>query len=228
MTLSVIIPALNEARRIPGLAAGLARQNTAHEVILVDGGSDDETVQLARNAGYKTLTTSAGRGRQLRVGAEAANGDILLFLHADSQLPDGALAAIENALRTHPAAPGGNFKLVFDGDDDFSRWLNGFYAWIRARGFYYGDSGVFVRRQVYDHIGGIRPIALMEDYDFNRRMERYGETVCIEDPVLTSSSRRFRNRRPGAIVMGWIIIHGLFHLGVAPDRLARWYNSKRA
>ncbi|MDD9877461.1 MAG: TIGR04283 family arsenosugar biosynthesis glycosyltransferase [Magnetovibrio sp.] len=227
MKVSVIIPALNEAPRLPALAAALAAEPVDHEVILVDGGSRDDTVATARRLGFRVLETEPGRGRQLAAGAAAARGQVFWFVHADTRLPASALAAVAAELGRRPGAVGGNFRLLFDGDDGFSRWLDGFYAWIRARGFYYGDSGVFVRRWVYEALGGIRPIALMEDYDFNRRMEEFGDTICISEPPLVSSSRRFRGRRPAAIVIGWFLIHGLFHLGVSPDRLAAWYDSAR-
>ena len=95
---------------------------------------------------------------------------------------------------------------------------------------YYGDSGIFVRRDIYERIGGIRPIALMEDYDFVRRLEKVGPTLCIDDPPLITSSRKFQGRRRFAIVTGWIWIHALWYLGVSPDRLARMYygTGKRA
>ena len=227
MKVSVIIPALNEAPRLPALAAALAAEPVDHEVILVDGGSRDDTVATARRLGFRVLETEPGRGRQLAAGAAAARGQVFWCAHADTRLPASALAAVAAELGRRPGAVGGNFRLLFDGDDGFSRWLDGFYAWIRARGFYYGDSGVFVRRWVYEALGGIRPIALMEDYDFNRRMEEFGDTICISEPPLVSSSRRFRGRRPAAIVIGWFLIHGLFHLGVSPDRLAAWYDSAR-
>ena len=124
-------------------------------------------------------------------------------------------------LAARPEAIGGNFRLDFDGETGFDKWLEQFYAWIRARGFYYGDSGIFVRRAVYERLGGMRPIALMEDYDFVRRPARFGPTICINDPPLVTSSRRFAGRSPAAIVLGWLEIHALFHLGVSPDRLAR-------
>lgn len=126
-----------------------------------------------------------------------------------------------------PDVIGGNFRLLFDGDDAFSRWLDGFYAWIRRRGLYYGGSGIFVRRRVCDVLGGVRPVNLMEDYDFTRRLEAFGRTVCIDTPPLVSSSRRFRGRHLVAIVAGWLLIHGLYHLGVPPAQLARLYNSAR-
>jgi len=227
MSISVIIPTLNEAPRLGALLGALGRETVGHEVIVVDGGSDDGTAARARQLGARVLETPPGRGGQLVAGAGAARGEVLFFLHADTRFPAGGLAAIERALAADPGVVGGNFRVLFDGDDDFSRWLDGFYAWIRSHGFYYGDSGVFVRRRVYDALGGIRPVELMEDYDFNRRMEGFGKTVCIGDPALVSSARRFAGRRPVNIVTDWFLIHGLFHLGVPPGWLAKFYDSAR-
>ena len=124
-----------------------------------------------------------------------------MFLHADTTFPEGGLSRIVDQLQGSPDAVGGNFRLVFDGRDGFSRWLTGFYAWIRRRGLYYGDSAVFVRRAVYDQLGGIRPLALMEDLEFNRRLERAGPTLCIEVPAFLTSSRKFRGRNPASIIV---------------------------
>ena len=223
--ISVIIPTVDEAAALPRLLAGLRCQGVASEIILVDGGSRDDTVPRAREYRVKVVHSAPGRGTQLRAGAEAARGDILLFLHADSVFPDGGLARIEEILES-PRIVGGNFRLVFDGESGFSRWLTRTYAWIRKRGLYYGDSGVFVRRDVYDALGGVRPIPLMEDFDFTRRLERFGETCCIDEPPLITSSRRFEGRHPLRIVWGWLKIHALFYLKVSPDRLARMYYGK--
>jgi len=225
--ISIIIPTLNEARNLPRLLRALQGETLAHEVLVVDAYSLDGTAAQARDLGARVVMSDPGRGRQIHEGARHARGGILLFLHADSVFPRGGLAAVDRALAARPDAPGGNFRLLFDGDDRFSRWLEGFYAWIRARGVYYGDSGIFVRRDVYQDLGGIRPMALMEDYDFVRRLERAGETLCIGEAPLTTSSRRFRGRRPAMIVIGWLWIHALFLLGVPPDRLARLYDSER-
>ena len=222
--ISVVIPTLDEAEMLPRLLSSLAAQ--AAEIIVVDGGSRDGTEAVARAHGARLLRAGPGRGTQLRRGAEVARGAVLLFLHADCVFPHGGLASIERCLAASPEVVGGNFRLVFEGDDAFSRWLTGFYGWIRERGFYYGDSGLFVRREVYRALGGIRPIALMEDYDFVRRLEGFGRTFRIADALLTSS-RRFEGRGPAAIVCGWLLIHALFHMGVAPEWLARLYDSER-
>jgi hypothetical protein len=173
----------------------------------------------------RTLVSRSGRGAGLSIGAEASHGDVLFFLHADSTLPPGAFDRINEALSTDAKIIGGNFRLVFDGDTDFSKWLTGFCAWIRLLGFYYGDSGIFARRSVYEALGGFRPIPVMEDWDFVRRLERFGRTCCIEDPLVTSS-RRFEGRHPLEIVYGWVTIHALFWLGVSPDRLVEIYRKQ--
>ena len=224
----VVIPALNEAARMPGLLHALRAEPVSLEVIVVDGDSADGTAEAARAAGA-TLVLSAprGRGQALTAGAEAARGETLLFLHADCVFPPGGLAALERLLRERPEVVGGNFRLLFDGDDGFSRWLTGFYALIRRLGFYYGDSGIFVRRAVLEAIGGVRPIALMEDYDRVRRLRRAGPTACVVEPPLVTSSRRFAGRRPAAIVLGWVRVHLLYWLGVDPARLALLYDSER-
>ncbi len=226
--ISVVIPALNEAARLPRLLRALRAEPARCETIVVDGGSEDGTAEAARAAGA-TLVLSAprGRGQQMAAGAAAARGPVLLFLHADSAFPSGGLRALEALLRGRPEVVGGNYRLVFDGEDGFSRWLAGFYAAIRAFGFWYGDSGIFVRRAVYDALGGVRPIAVMEDYDLVRRLRRAGPTVCLAEPPLTTSSRRFEGRRPPAIVLGWARIHLFYWLGASPERLALLYDSER-
>ena len=228
VALSVIIPTLNEAARLPRLLHAIRQQAVQAEITVVDGGSSDDTVAIATHAGVRVLHSPPGRGRQIGLGAAQARGPVLLFLHADTLLPPEALQRLCERLDADRDLIGGNFRLLFDGGDRFSRWLNGFYRWIRLHGYYYGDSAVFVRRAAYDALGGIKPIALMEDYDFIRRMERCGRTCCIEDPPLVTSSRRFEGRHPAAIIWGWIKIHLLYHLGVGPDRLARIYDSGRA
>jgi rSAM/selenodomain-associated transferase 2 len=221
--ISVIIPTLNEAASLPSLISRLRREPGLAEVIVADGGSGDGTAALAERLGARVLVSECGRGQQLHAGAAVASGGILLFLHADSIFPAGGLAAIAAALAQNADAPGGNFTLVFDGESRFARWLTSFYASIRRFGLYYGDSGIFVRRSVYDAIGGIKPIALMEDYEFVRRLERSGPTVRIDEPPLVTSSRKFAGRRATAIIAGWLLIHLLYALGVSPARLARLY-----
>jgi len=202
-TLSVIIPTLNEAGRIEAVLAALATESVATEIIVADGGSTDGTIAAVHRPDAILIECDPGRGKQLYQGTAMATGDILFFLHADTNLPKGALTAIFEQLSAHPEAGGGNFRLLFDGDTKFDR------------------------RSVYEAIGPIRAISLMEDYDFTRRLERHGPTLCIEEPPLVTSSRKFRGRHPVAIVWGWLLIHALWHLGVKPETLARLYYGKR-
>jgi rSAM/selenodomain-associated transferase 2 len=221
--ISIIIPTLDEESSLPALLDAIGQQRAAHEVIVVDGGSRDRTLEVARNSGARTLVSGSGRGAGLSAGAAAARGNVLFFLHADCTLAPGALDRINEALATNANVIGGNFRLVFDGDTDFSRRLTLFCASIRLLGFYYGDSGIFVRRSVYQALGGFRPIPVMEDWDFVHRLERFGRTCCIKDPPLVTSSRRFAGRNPLRIIYGLFRIHALYWLGVSPDRLLEIY-----
>ena len=221
--ISVVIPTLNEAARLAKLLPALAREPDLAEMIVTDGGSTDGTCVMAERLGARVVTGERGRGSQLRAGAAAATGEILLFLHADSIFPPGGLGAVAGALDRDLRIPGGNFRVVFDVDTLFARRLAAFYAWIRRFALYYGDSGIFVRRKVYDAIGGIKPLALMEDYEFVRRLERAGPTCRIDDPPLVTSARRFMNRPWPAALWGWTKIHLLYWLGVSPEHLARIY-----
>jgi len=223
---SVVIPTLDEAPRLAPVIATLQGQPELAEIIVADGGSGDGTAELAARLGARVITAPRGRGAQLRAGAAAACGEILLFLHADSVFPADGLAALTALLDRDGRVPGGNFRVVFDGDTRFDRGLTVFYAWIRRFALYYGDSGIFVRRAVYEALGAIKPMPLMEDYEFVRRLERAGPTGRVDDPPLVTSSRKFHGRRPTAIVWGWTLVHLLYWAGVSPERLARLYYPK--
>ncbi|MEQ8707352.1 MAG: TIGR04283 family arsenosugar biosynthesis glycosyltransferase [Rhodospirillales bacterium] len=227
MKISIIIPALNEAARLRHVLQQPALKNgQGCEVIVADGGSSDDTAGIAVAEGAVLVMAPRGRGQQLAAGAAAAAGDVLLFLHADTRLPDNALQQIATGL-ADASISGGNFALTFDGDTGFARWLTGYYRWLRSKGFYYGDSAIFIRRTDYDALGGIRPISLMEDYDLVRRIEAGCRTVCLAAPGAVTSSRRFAGRKPWRIFGQWVLLHLLFHLGVSPDRLARLYRSEK-
>lgn len=225
--ISIIVPTLDEAANLRRLLPVLAADPEPHETIVVDGGSRDETRAVALAHGVRLIDAPPSRGGQLAAGAEAARGDALWFLHADTHPPTGALAALVATLAQHRHAPGGNFRLLFDGDRDFDRWLDGFYARLRRHGIYYGDSGVFVRTEIYRALGGMPKLALMEDFAFVRKLERAGKTLCIAEPALVTSSRRFAGRSRARIVAGWIAIHLLYALGIDARALARLYRSDR-
>jgi glycosyltransferase involved in cell wall biosynthesis len=128
---SVVIPTLNEAGGLASLIEALRREPELKEIIVADGGSTDGTASVAMQLGARLVTSERGRGQQLRTGAALAGGEVLLFLHADSVFPRGGLAALTAILDRDPRVPGGNFRVVFDGDTRFARGLTVFYAWVR-------------------------------------------------------------------------------------------------
>jgi rSAM/selenodomain-associated transferase 2 len=220
LRLSVIIPAWREAERIA--ATVRAAREIGDEVIVADAGSDDGTAEEAARAGAVVVQAAKGRGAQLHAGALAARGEVLLFLHADASLPPAARERIHAAL-ADPDVLGGNFYLRFEPDGFFARlftWLND--ARRRLLRIYYGDSAIFVRRAVYEALGGFRAYPLFEDYDFVRRLERAGRTAYLREVTVTASARRFV-RRPFATLAVWVLLQAAFSAGVSPFRLARFY-----
>lgn len=222
--LSVIIPTWCEAASITD--AVRAASAIGDEVIVADAGSPDQTAELARAAGAHVITAPKGRGAQLRAGAELARGDTLLFLHADAQLPASARNAITEAL-ADPRIAGGNFYLRFTPETAAAR----FYTWAnharrRFLRVYYGDSGLFVRRAVYEELGGFRALPLFEDYELVRRLERAQRTAYVQHVEIAVSARRFE-RAPLRTLGVWSAIHTLYWVGVPPSLLASLYQDLR-
>lgn len=223
---SIIVPAFNEARDIGRLLDTLSGFREPAEIIVVDGGSSDETTNIAREHGATVIEAPRGRGSQLHAGACVATGDVLWFLHADSVPPVNALAEIRGALEDEGAVVG-NFELRFDGDSRAARFMTWFYPLVRRLGLIYGDSGIFVRRRTYDQVGGVSPIPLFEDLDLVRRMKRAGNLVHLDAELLTSS-RRFEGRPFVPVFLRWVIFQCLFWIGVSPYRLASRYRPVRS
>jgi rSAM/selenodomain-associated transferase 2 len=199
----------------------------ADEVIVADASSADGTADVARAAGARVISIDRkGRGPQLHAGALAAKGDVLLFLHADAQLRQGARDAILRAL-DDPGVVGGNFYLRFWPEGRFARvftWANHLRRrWLRI---YYGDSAIFVRRDIYEELGGFRALPILEDYELVRRLERRGKTVYVQHVEVLASARRF-SARPLRTLLLWVLIQALYMAGVHPDRLARLYADLR-
>jgi rSAM/selenodomain-associated transferase 2 len=220
---SVIIPTFNEEARIRSLLVRLREQVTDGDLIVADGSSADATVALAEPYA-RVVVSHANRGLQLNRGARTARGDVLLFLHADVEFSADGLAAIERAL-ADPAVVGGNFTLEFSGDDFPSRVFTLIDRWRRRFGIFYGDSGIFVRREVFERLGGFREWPVLEDYDFARRMLRAGKSVWLPQ-VVRVSSRRWNGRLLRTLA-AWLFIQSLYFLRVPPAWLARWYRPVR-
>ena len=151
------------------LAASLGRLRGEFEVIVCDGGSADATEETARQCGLRVIEAPRGRGPQMNAGARLAKGETLLFLHADTRLPEDAIALVADALADDRVC-GGNFSLIFGGDTREARLLTRIYPFLRLGGMLYGDSAIFVRRRVFDLLNGYREYPIFEDCDLYRRM----------------------------------------------------------
>jgi rSAM/selenodomain-associated transferase 2 len=221
--ISVVIPALNAAETLPQLFAVLRAAAIVREVIVVDGGSGDETASLARAAGALVIDAARGRGIQLAIGGAAASSDWLLFLHADCRLEKGWECGVR-AFLTAPKAGGraGYFDFALDDRAPAARRLERIVAWrCRALGLPYGDQGLLIARSLYDTVGGFAPLALMEDVDLVRRLGR--RRLAPIGARCVASARRYRRdgywRRP----LRNLFCLSLYFAGVPPDRIARLY-----
>jgi rSAM/selenodomain-associated transferase 2 len=227
MRIAIIIPTLNEAALIGKTIQILRLLPTEHltmEIIVADGGSNDETREIAADCLAQVICAPRGRGSQMNIAARSTSAEVLLFLHADTQLPMDALTRVEETLRD-AAVCGGNFSLLFRGDTWGARLLTQLYPLLRRGGMCYGDSGFFVRRAVFESVGGFREIPLFEDCDLFQRLRRCGKFVRIEARA-TTSSRRFENRFLRTFAL-WATLQCLYWLGVNPHLLSRFYKPVR-
>lgn len=218
MRLSVIIPTLNEEATIGGLLRRLSSTTGVYEILVADGGSTDATPDLVLPPA-RLVPCEPGRGMQLRAGAREATGDVLLFLHADVVPPRDLAAQISGAVRA--GYVGGNFRLRYAQGGILGRWLEVLAPVYRGIPRYYGDSGLFVRCDVYEACGGMPYIPIMEDVVFVRRMERMGRTAYLQGPMV-SASRRWRGRELRTLLL-WGFMQLAFRLGASPWRLSSFY-----
>ena len=219
--LSIIIPTLNEAHSIAATLDAVAKVRGRVEVIWVDGGSSDGTLERLREHGARVITSERGRGAQMHAGACAASGQALWFLHADTIPPTDAAERINESLRDATVV-GGNFCVRFDGGRRAARFLTWLYPQLRKLGLCYGDSGIFARGDAYHSVGGFKPFPIFEDLDLVRQLKRVGRVVRLPATVVTSS-RRFEGRSFTLTFMRWSALQVLYWLGVHPRRLGRLY-----
>ena len=219
VTISVIIPTLNEESLVENAIRSAAN---ADQVIVVDGGSRDQSVSLAKQAGAIVIESEQGRGEQLRKGAEVATGDVLLFLHADSWLGELAIQqlreksestrAFHGCFRQRIDDPRFRYRIMETGNALRATWLS----------TPYGDQAQFVDRGTYDTVGGIDAMPLMEDVLLSRKLHRVGRPTLLDGPVNLSARHWNRRGMVRQTIKNWSIL-GAFCLGVSPVKLARWY-----
>ncbi len=221
--IGVVIPAWNEAQALPTLLADLRALSSRLplDILVADGGSDDDTRARALAAGARVITAPRGRAPQLNAGATAARGEWLLFLHADSRLAPGCGDALAAAVGD-PGLRAAVFRFAIDlpaGQRQFIEWGQALrQALFRLP---YGDQGLLVRRDAFEAAGGYPPIPLMEDVAVVRRLKRAGPIRTL--PVaLTTSGRRYRDRGVLRVWLAHTLLIALFTLGVSPRRLAAW------
>lgn len=225
-TLSVVIPVLNAARTLPACLAAFSRWPNV-EMIVSDGGSTDESTEVALRNNGRVVAGSPGRGAQLARGASVAGGDWLLFLHADTVLDrNGQDAAGRFMADPSNLQRAGYFRLALDDADPRARRIERLAAWrARALGLPYGDQGLLISRALYDSLGGYRPLPLMEDVDLARRIGR--ARFRLLDATATTSAARYRRdgwtKRP----LRNLFCLSLYFAGVPPNSLLRFYEGRR-
>jgi glycosyltransferase involved in cell wall biosynthesis len=229
-TIGVVVIARDEARSLERLLPRLGSLPLIVDIVLADGGSQDGSQQVAQRHGARVVQAEGGRGAQARAGASAVRGNVVWFLHADCRPARGCDRAIARACRD-PRVCGGNFRLCFAWASPWARAFEVVARLQRGRGVYYGDSGQWARRAVYDYIGGMKPWPLFEDFDFARRLEHYArvqgaQTVCLR-PALVTSARRFE-KHPLQTLWLWLRLQAAFDRGESPQVLAEMYHRERS
>jgi len=222
---SVIIPVLDEEKAVRSTVNN-ARSLGPEQVLVVDGGSKDATREISERAGATVLLAPRGRACQMNRGAEEATGDVFLFLHADTRLPSSALEDVNSAL-ADPEFVGGRFDVELDGD----RWslrVVGTMINVRSRltKVATGDQAIFVRRRIFEELGGFPDIPLMEDIAFCRALKCKGKVACLRSRVITSA-RRWDEEGLWRTVLKMWTIKLLYLAGVSPMKLKQYYADTR-
>ena len=219
--ISVIIPALNEAHNIAGIITNTGHGNNA-EIIVVDGGSIDHTVSIAKTLGAKVIKSSPPRSRQMNHGADAASKDILLFLHADTLLPENFTRHVLGAL-TQPGVAAGAFELRIDSSVPSLRLIERMANWrSRCLNMPYGDQAIFMFSNVFRQMGGFPNMLIMEDFELIRRLRKKGDVVTLHQPVITSPRRWLNHGILKTTLINQLVVLSYF-MGISPDSIARLY-----
>jgi rSAM/selenodomain-associated transferase 2 len=225
MKISVIVPVLNEEKTIASALRALL-QLSPHEIIVVDGGSGDRTAEICRSLSIKIFSWERGRARQMNFGARRATGDVLLFLHADTRLPQTAFADIATALGD-PRCLGGRFDVELEGSHPMLKIVGALINYrSRATKIGTGDQAIFARREAFERIGGYPDIPLMEDVALCRALKRLGGVACLRTRVMTSA-RRWESDGVWRTILRMWTLKILYLAGVSPARLKQFYADTR-
>ena len=224
MKISIIIPVRNEAANIGRLLCALqAYRDRGHEVIVVDGGSVDDTVIIAKSLADTVLQTTAGRSKQMNAGSDQAKGEVLWFLHADSELPEQADELIITAVTTGTFT-WGRFDVRLSGRKILLRVVEKMMN-LRSRltGVATGDQGIFISRKLFDQVGGYPDQLLMEDIALCKELKKYQSPVSLRETMVTSSRRWEENGIIRTILLMWTL-RAAYYFGVPADKLALRYD----
>lgn len=221
MKISIIVPTLNE-QIVKNLSALQTLRKAGHEVIVVDGGSDDAPGQIINSLADKVLQTERGRAKQMNFGAKFAQHDILLFLHADTYLPLNADSLIIQGLTEN--YKWGRFNVRLSGTAKLLRVVEIMMNWRSClTGIATGDQAIFIQRDLYEQVQGFPDIPLMEDIALSKQLKQFSSPLCIKKPVITSSRRWEQNGIIKTIFLMWKL-RLAYALGVSPDKLKDYYN----
>ncbi|MCA1786369.1 MAG: TIGR04283 family arsenosugar biosynthesis glycosyltransferase [Desulfotignum sp.] len=226
MNISVIVPAFREAKTINAFIGSVQTvfPEPDNEIIVVDGNPEGDTIAAVGLPQVKTACSEKGRARQMNQGAAIANGEILLFVHADTFLPEDAPKLITNLLSENPDLVGGAFSLGID-DDRLPLKIIEWSANLRSRltRVPYGDQSIFLRKDDFDRMGGFREIPIMEDLELMTRIRKKGGSIHILEQKSVTSSRRWKKEGISICTLRNWLIRLLYHCGVSADRLAVLY-----
>ncbi len=222
-SVSIIVPVLDEEPRIRDCLSRMCADFPGHEIVVVDGGSTDGTAEIAADFA-PVVRSAAGRARQMNAGAAATGGDVLWFVHADCAVPAQAVGLIRQAL-ADPDVVGGGLTLRFDQRSTGLDWL-AYTSNIRARrlGWIFGDQAMFVRREMFDAVGGFPELPLMEDLELSRMLRRRGRLAVLPVAV-TASARRLVEHGPWRMNALMQLLKLQYLLGADPERIRRRYEA---